>query len=105
MLEKRQSMMTSVLSSFFKLLPLVLFAFFFSGFSSAHCLCVLKTKAKLGTLAFCSLPLFLSRLLLQSSPLISVSFFLFVPVFFFSVPAPVRGVSLAFIRPENDMWW
>jgi len=49
---------------FFKLLPLVLFAFFFSGFSSAHCVCVLKMKAKLGYVGF-----------LFSSPVsVSVSF-------------------------------
>jgi len=73
---------------FFKLLPLVLFAFFFSGFSSAHCVCVLKMKAKLGYVGF-----------LFSSPVsVSVSFpwlfFVYSLLWFFS--SFFSGLSLVF---------
>ena len=81
-LEKRQSVVTLVLSSFFKLLPLVLFAFFFSGFSSAHCVCVLKTKAKLAYVGFLfSSPVSVSFASPVVSSVLYFFFFLFVPVF------------------------
>ena len=77
-LEKRQSVVTLVLSSFFKLLPLVLLVFFFSGFSSAHCVCVLKTKAKLRYVGF----LFSSPVSVSfASPVVSSVLYFF---FFFS---------------------
>jgi hypothetical protein len=87
-LEKRQSVVMLVLSSFFKLLPLVLFAFFFSGFSSAHCVCVLKMKAKLGYVGF----------LFFSPVSVSVSFpwlfFVYSLLWFFS--SFFSGLSLVF---------
>ena len=59
---------------------------------------LLKTKYNGLTLCF-PLLFFFSSSPVSLSPLFSVFFFLFVP------PSLVRGLSLAFIRPENAMQW
>jgi len=82
---------------FSKLLPLVLFAFSSLVFHLLTVFVFWRWRRSWGTLAFCSLPLFLSlsRLLLQSSPLLSV-FFLCSCLFL----VPCSGSPLLSVFPK-----
>jgi len=76
-----------------------------SLFSFAYCVCVLKTKAKLGYAGLLFSSLVSVSFASPVVPSVLCFFFSLRSCLFFSSPDPVRGVSLAFIRPENAMRW